>query len=375
MLPLSMDRKRFFAGGGAMQAAPLARGTMRVSEKCKLCMRRACANLGGPVQIKPTRGQMRASECDVTLGWRSAFRLPQPIGIRSGIARHSYRQGNAYWYNHRAPGPPGCRLKGKALGSLVRCTAGVAEVIPVGSVHRNEDSKERETGPEDPRFFSHKGRLWCVCNGPSKEDPQKRAMHLVDLERGTSVQLSIESRKPRSVEKNWTPMVVDGELWLVYSLQPLCILELMSEKSGECKVVHGNLSVTDAADRVRGGTPLVELRDGWYGGFGHLAVCRDDSTARRELLYDAVSVLLNVNTKETKLGPIIDLKRRGAMPRSSPGDEETLGLAPRSPMSIVFPYHFEPVGTGYSLAFTYQDAGDIEYFLSVSQLRAIGWPL
>ena len=353
----------------------------RKVRECEGRLRRATRKMGGPVVLQPVRTTMRATNGHLTRGWRAAARLPEPGAVRNGIARHSYRWRNRVWYNHRrqrvqasegdGPNPP--RHRGLLLlGTLVLSTPAATEVFPVESVFRDEESAHA-TGPEDPRYFTYRDRLWCVCNGPLRGDPSIRAMHLLDLEGKRSVPLTLEGERPRAVEKNWSPMIVKEELWFVYSVQPLCILKLVSTESGRCRIIHGAPRGPVPSDSVRGGTPLIELRDGWYGGFGHIGVC---TVVDQCLRYDAISVLVHAGTKETRLGPIVYMPRTDVMPTTSRGFGEVLGLESGAPpVSITFPYHFERAPGGYSLGVTYQDSGDIEYILTPGHLRQIGWPV
>ena len=322
------------------------------------------------MSIWPGEWATVATGSGATRTWSCAPTLPEPESLQGGVSRHSYIKGDRFWYNHRRQRRRAAPNSGLCVGTLVAGTGSAARSVEVGSVFRDETA-DGTTGPEDPRFFNYRDRLWCVCNGPTKSDPGIRAMHLVDLDTNTSVPLTIRGAKCQKVEKNWTPIVVDEELLFVYCFQPLCLLKLESASSGICRPICGRPGRPVPGGCVRGGTPLIELRDGWYGGFGHIAICQLVDC----LVYEAVSVLVNVRTKQTRLGPIVHLRRDSGMPEMFPGSEGLLGLVAGSLIRVVFPYLFERREDGeYTLAFTHQDVGDMRCTLSAVQLRALGWP-
>jgi predicted GH43/DUF377 family glycosyl hydrolase len=121
---------------------------------------------------------------------------------------------------------------------------------------------------EDARLLKVDGRIFIFFNDlPVLQGPGTFAMYFGEL---VEVQGRFSLREPAkllnysqaiSIEKNWTPFVSGGKLYLIYSDQPRVILEV-DLNTGYCNEV----SRTDVdwkwdLGKIRGGTPAYLVND------------------------------------------------------------------------------------------------------------------
>ena len=99
-------------------------------------------------------------------------------------------------------------------------------------------------------------------------------------------QVRLKFHKGRAVEKNWVPFVVDGELYVAYSLCPHVILRCNvcfprkgdpNPRCGVCERVH-NTTIPGCAEGLRGGSPLVPLDSTSLIGIAHTYDGLEDTT-------------------------------------------------------------------------------------------------
>ncbi len=94
-------------------------------------------------------------------------------------------------------------------------------------------------GAEDVRLFSFDGALWGVCSRPMSGAALSCGMSLMKLDANLRGAKAIPLASPygASREKNWLPIVHQGMLHFVYSLEPLVVLR--------CEIPSGRLDFVD----------------------------------------------------------------------------------------------------------------------------------
>lgn len=123
-----------------------------------------------------------------------------------------------------------------------------------------------DPGPQDPRCFRLNGDL-CLVFNQLRSDGFRR-MHLYNITTGGgSRQLRIAQRAEKKVEKNWTPFVMHGKLFLIYLFAPLVILDCNVD-NGQCQVAFAD-STGKHNLLMRGGSPAVETAVGTFTGYLH----------------------------------------------------------------------------------------------------------
>lgn len=136
---------------------------------------------------------------------------------------------------------------------------------------RGMDKKNR---PWDPRLFVYKDQLYMLFdmdtnlreNADHALHKQSRTMYLAELNL-TSEGKFIIKRYMRlfspyhenAIEKNWSPLIHDGKLYLVYSLYPDLIVLEPNLDTGECVEISKtkNELYKPGYGNLRGGTPFI----------------------------------------------------------------------------------------------------------------------
>lgn len=155
------------------------------------------------------------------------------------------------------------------------------QVSPLELVKIAKSEGYKEFSPNDPRLFVYGEKTYVLFNDHDylgQERVGDRAMYLGELIEDKSGPKLIHVRKlnfPESeeyynlqhvsyrCEKNWTPLVKNDELYLIYLLDPLVVLSV-DPTTGDCKrsAVYGHEQISPFG-LARGGTPLVETEKGF----------------------------------------------------------------------------------------------------------------
>lgn len=120
---------------------------------------------------------------------------------------------------------------------------------------------------EDARLFLIEDRIFCIFNDflPSKKEGC--ALYCGELVETAGKWALKEAAKPLRyaraipIEKNWSPFVAEGKLYLIYSDAPRVILGVDVD-SGQCtEVVRSECHWEWQWGEIRGGTPAVAMGD------------------------------------------------------------------------------------------------------------------
>ncbi len=177
---------------------------------------------------------------------------------------------------------------------------------------------------EDARLIEHRGRVLAFYNRMNAGGVRRMFLSVVDPETlsvGPGIELKCAARQ--KVEKNWTPFVSDGGVFVLYSIQPMRIMSVDVE-TGNCLPVaeYARIGWNDAKfGEARGGTPAVEI-DAGFLTFFHSSLLKP-STAK---LYMMGALLFS---KKFPFAPI------SCTP--SPVYHPSMYYGPKMIHSIVFP--------------------------------------
>jgi predicted GH43/DUF377 family glycosyl hydrolase len=118
-----------------------------------------------------------------------------------------------------------------------------------------------DCGIEDIRLFKRDNSIFGVCAGISFLNKKIRATQLlIEIQSNSVVKATALNSPINSLyEKNWTPLVSDEDLYLLYSLDPLICMEIEEEKMSLKK---GPYPKSNNAT-LRGGTPFAKIGNQW----------------------------------------------------------------------------------------------------------------
>lgn len=134
------------------------------------------------------------------------------------------------------------------------------------------DTDTYEGGVEDPRLFVFESENYVVFNGKLKFMKNSRQMFLFNLDTNKIVHLTIVGYQvTQSVQKNWTPYVFNSTLYFLYSIEPICVLQVENIRTGVCKVIHGEPVFHAHTSILRGGTCLLPWNYPYFFGCGHIS--------------------------------------------------------------------------------------------------------
>jgi hypothetical protein len=132
---------------------------------------------------------------------------------------------------------------------------------------------------EDARLFIWREEMWILCNGLN--DTNKRHMFLVKINDAGGfftggIPIELCSVDSQNFEKNWSPFIMNNELYFVYSITPFVILKY-DENSERCiKATFGiNNFFQELSSyyfnnlHIRCGTPFLSLEKNEWIGIGH----------------------------------------------------------------------------------------------------------
>ncbi|MGF7078471.1 hypothetical protein [Mucilaginibacter sp. UYCu711] len=156
-----------------------------------------------------------------------------------------------------------------------------AELEPISDKRLFAENKN--TAFEDIRLLSFGDRLLAFYNFlPFEENVGWKLKYEVgygeiDAEKGIIVnQVSLNSLSKRFHEKNWSPYIYNGELFMVTEFDPFLRVIKIENTSGkkDLQEIYQSQNITTGWDfgELKGGTPLVvepNANDGWFYGFIH----------------------------------------------------------------------------------------------------------
>ncbi len=161
-------------------------------------------------------------------------------------------------------------------------------------------------GIEDIRLFSWQEQPWgigaAVCAGPQEGSFQAQQI-LFRLEQHQIVDFHLlPSPIGARVEKNWAPLLLDDELHLIYSIDPLIAYHVATDGS---LTLIGQQQPQPQGFLLRGGTPFIPW-NGKYLALAHRAPFHSD-----RIYYSHAFVVLDRNLRLVETSTPFFLQRRG----------------------------------------------------------------
>lgn len=184
-----------------------------------------------------------------------------PIGLRS---KHFYNDNEYCIYNERDY--DGELFKGNGNGRLIIKNNKFQYHSKIFDLHNNNCSCG---GSEDYRYIRFNNTLYVVMNALPKNS-KIRQMYLYNIKKDKICQLFVKNNNVSNIyQKNWTPYVYKNNLYFIYSFCDLCVVKLNNDKTGECELVHGDISKFTNKG-IFGGTNLCHWKNNLFIGFAHI---------------------------------------------------------------------------------------------------------
>lgn len=155
-------------------------------------------------------------------------------------------------------------------------------ILPI-FVPQHRDKKDSPEGPEDPRLFEDPNGHVCFVFGMLDVDGLiKIWMYNTTSERQVALH-SPDGRASHLVEKNWTPIIHNGNVKFVFSYKPLTIIAC-DFSSGACHF-HNTEERNPGIGEFHGGSNWVPWYDsGYYIAFARTRVNRGNVFYRLSLI-------------------------------------------------------------------------------------------
>ncbi len=139
---------------------------------------------------------------------------------------------------------------------------------------------------DDPRAFVWREELWLMqIQAARYQHPHQWSwstsviLTRVDLDGQGQVYMPAYGRNlnyavadaPPAFEKNWTPLVIEDELYIVYEINPFTVLKFQPEQPALVSVCH-KFWTNPYPTYLSGGTPLIPWHNSEYIGLFHTYV-------------------------------------------------------------------------------------------------------
>ncbi len=132
---------------------------------------------------------------------------------------------------------------------------------------------------QDPRLFLLHNKIYMLYNAETPVNGQiistKRSMHLAEIE-DRSGSFKVKKSYPlhynaqKAVEKNWSPLVLDDELYLVYSISPQLNVLKVNLNNGICSLFSSlENSYISHFGNIHGGTNYVQIAEKRFLSIAH----------------------------------------------------------------------------------------------------------
>jgi hypothetical protein len=124
---------------------------------------------------------------------------------------------------------------------------------------------------EDPRLVLYHDQIYAMINIVNPHKENNRLMCITPYNEFKPVVLKIKDVPINGIEKNWTPLVKDDQLYLIYTFDPLVVIRYDFNPEGLCELVFAQSGVTFPLTTyryLRGGSnmlPLGDRREVYFG--------------------------------------------------------------------------------------------------------------
>lgn len=155
---------------------------------------------------------------------------------------------------------------------------------------------------EDVRLYSNNG----ICSGIGccvlvDNDCHKTMQVTFEIDGNVLVNPKVwNSPSGRDIEKNWTPLVSNYELYLAYAIDPFVMMKVDNQV---CTLESGNFNIESL--KLCGGTPFIKLNDLF------LSVAHMVPFFNNKFYYRHVFVVLDKNFEVIEISQPFFIKKRG----------------------------------------------------------------
>lgn len=116
-------------------------------------------------------------------------------------------------------------------------------------------------GWEDVRLFYYKNKLHCSFTSLEATENKRQKICMSNLEDELPEHILLNGFGDDHVQKNWSPCVVENNLYFIYYFYPLIVLKYNEEIKN---VILHQISLPDVQNYWRGGSPLLSLKSIGY---------------------------------------------------------------------------------------------------------------
>ena len=148
-----------------------------------------------------------------------------------------------------------------------------------------EKSIKAKNGIEDIRLFIWQKAVWGIGAGLAYEGCKYKVTQiLIKIENCKITKFyELNSNFNKNIEKNWTPLVKDDKLYLLYSLDPMVVFQFVGYKLVLVKS-HNTNDINKL--KIHGGTPAIRFPGGGFLGVAHkLPLILFGQTLYRQFFY------------------------------------------------------------------------------------------
>lgn len=186
------------------------------------------------------------------------------------------------------------KIRSKCLQIKLDKDLNVIDQTEIDQSSRNVINDHEWNGIEDSRIFKYKGELFCIYTAPDVIGETTSVMGIYNIDK--SKWYIIDSPVKGRTEKNWTPLVKDNALYLIYSWEPLVIYTLnldSLEEGNKLELVEFKRESTNLSlDGFRGGSQFIEYK---YNGTRHWLTCVHEVDISDAYIYIHRFILMNEN--------------------------------------------------------------------------------
>lgn len=171
--------------------------------------------------------------------------------------------------------------------------------------HSRFEGKDLDT--EDPRLFICNNKIYVIFNTVSPFSGHKRSMAISEYDHFHPIYLRIQSEdeqdKEQRTEKNWSPCVVNNQLYLIYLFSPLIVLHYDFNSEGICTIHYKQnptlkiQSIHTPDKCLRGSSTFIPFINSFLGEL-YIGLCHSYIYKNDQHYYFGYLCILNVTKWE-----------------------------------------------------------------------------
>ena len=170
--------------------------------------------------------------------------------------------------------------------------------------HQDTRFEGKDIDTEDPRLFICNDKIYVVFNVFSPFPGHKRSMAISEYNHFQPIYLRIEEdHQEQMVEKNWSPCVVNNQLYFIYIFDPLIVLHYNFNPEGICTIHYKQnpeINIRDIytpSKCLRGSSSFIPFMNSFLGEL-YIGLCHSYIYKEDQYYYYAFLCILNVTKWE-----------------------------------------------------------------------------